>query len=850
MKKVSVFLIVVVLVAGIAPGMAGCGGTPAGAGIRDWYDLDAIQADMSGNHLLMNDLDSSTAGYDEVAGPAASGGKGWQPIGSFTGTLDGQGYEIRDLVVNRPDEDYVGLFGYVGEGGVIRDIGARNILVTGHDWVGGLVGRNEGTVIDSYSVGNVIGEEHVGILIGYDSGNTVSNSYYNHDESLINGENMITTGALSAENFEEWLANNKFLDVSERLSQEDGYYLIGSVSDFKELLAFGQDTNLKFRLTNDLDLSSDPNFYIPYLAGEFDGDGHIISNLRLNLSAVSTLGLFGHLVQSGSIYDVGVENVNITGDYFIGGLVGGSHGTVHNCYATGNLTGWVVVGGLVGDNSNGGTVSNSYSTCNVIGYAHVGGLVGQHCNGAFTSNSYSIGNVVGAESSAGLVGAYMLDSTVTDSFWDIETSGQVDSDAGTGKITAEMKDVTTFSGAGWNITTVADPGIRNVSYTWNIVDDATYPCLSWQSGVPVYREPDKLALLITSTDGGSGDREKGCTICDCEVTQPGERVFLYDPETVVNLVATPGSGCPFSRWTGDVSNIADINAATTTITMNDNYGICAVFGDPGIRDWYDLDAIRNNEDSTYILMNHLDATTAGYEELASPTANEGQGWDPIGDFGGDFDGQGYEIRDLFINRPLQGGGLFHWTTTEAVIQNVGMVNVDVTGYGEVGGLVGQNQGTVSKSYASGSVTGGESEVGGLVGKNGADEGNAGTINDCYSTCSVTGHGNVGGLVGYNMYAVSSSYSTGNVTGYEGVGGLVGAGYGTVTNSFWDTETSGQSTSAGGTGKTTAEMQDISTFSGATWDIIAVANPGVRNLAYIWNIVDDGTYPFMSWQPVI
>jgi len=82
-----------------------------------------------------------------------------------------------------------------------------------------------------------------------------------------------------------------------------------------------------------------------------------------------------------------------------------------------------------------------------------------------------------------------------------------------------------------------------------------------------------------------------------------------------------------------------------------------------------------------------------------------------------------------------------------------------------------------------------------------------------------------------------------------VGGLVGSTvYGNVTNSFWDTETSGQVTSDGGTGRTTAEMQDIYTFSAVGWNITAVANPDIRNLAYIWNIVDDVTYPFLSWQP--
>ena len=84
---------------------------------------------------------------------------------------------------------------------------------------------------------------------------------------------------------------------------------------------------------------------------------------------------------------------------------------------------------------------------------------------------------------------------------------------------------------------------------------------------------------------------------------------------------------------------------------------------------------------------------------------------------------------------------------------------------------------------------------------------------------------------------------------ECVGGLVGNNYGTVRNTFWDIETSGQATSAGGTGKTTAQMQDIDTFSGAAWDIIGVDNPNDRDTGCAWNIFDDETYPFLSWQPV-
>jgi len=322
-----------------------------------------------------------------------------------------------------------------------------------------------------------------------------------------------------------------------------------------------------------------------------------------------------------------------------------------------------------------------------------------------------------------------------------------------------------------------------------------------------------------------------------------------------------------------------------------------------IRTWHDLAAVRDNVDDRFLLMNDLDSTTAGYEELAGPTANEGKGWQPIGiwpdPFTGSFDGQGFEITDLFIDRPVEDHvGLFSFVETGAVIEDVALIDADVTGQeyvgalvghihdgslsnchstgsvagdtevgglaGEsggivsnsystanvsgsfvVGGLIGENHGTVSKSYSTGRVIGDE-YVGGLVGWN-----QEGAISDSYSTGTVDGVSLVGGLVASNRATVSSCYSAGNVTGLEDVGGLAGRNYeGTVTNCFWDIETSGQANSTGGTGKTTAEMKDIATFPGAAWNIVAVGSLGEHNPEYIWNIVDDESYPFLSWQPAV
>lgn len=103
------------------------------------------------------------------------------------------------------------------------------------------------------------------------------------------------------------------------------------------------------------------------------------------------------------------------------------------------------------------------------------------------------------------------------------------------------------------------------------------------------------------------------------------------------------------------------------------------------------------------------------------------------------------------------------------------------------------------------------------------------------TGSVSGAYDVGGMVGINSGTLTCCYATGSVTGNDDVGGLVGWDYedkGSFSGCFWDIETSGQMTSAGGTGKTTAEMKQINTF--ANWDFVET-----------WGIEDNQTYPFLK-----
>ena len=400
-------------------GMAGCDGcTPSqNLEIRDWYDLDAVRNNLGGHHILMNDLDFATPGYEELASPTANGGRGWQPIGTclppndfrgLTGTFDGQGYEIRDLFINRPDEDLVGLFGVVNAGifhvgEVVKDIGVVNVTVTGNSLVGGLVGINvAGTVSNSYSSGNVTGERNVGGLVGENHG-TVSNSY---STSGVTGYEDVVGGLVG--------------------------YGVGAVSN-------------------------------SYSTGSVTGDKGVGGLEGWNYGTVS------------NSYSTG----RVTGGVGIGGLVGENllMGTVSNSYSTGNVSGNEDVGGLVGTNIM-GSVSSSYSSGNVTGDVNVGGLVGENKFEGTVSNSYSTGSVTGNWPVGGLVG-FNDEGTVSNSFWDRETSGQTRSDGGTGKTTAEMKNIATFSGEVWDIITVA-LGETNPAYIWNIVDGETYPFFSWE----------------------------------------------------------------------------------------------------------------------------------------------------------------------------------------------------------------------------------------------------------------------------------------------------------------------------------------------------------------------------------
>jgi hypothetical protein len=634
--------------------------------------------------------------------------------------------------------------------------------------------------------------------------------------------------------------------------------------------------------------------------GTFDGDGHKISNLNyVTTATIHDVGLFGSMtnaiIENLGIVDVSIstggdsvgglagfcfENCrirycysegNISGNSFVGGLVGYNCSIIESCFSTGTVIGESYVGGLVGF-ENAGTNRYCYSAANVSGDI-AGGLVG-YSDCSTISDCYSVG-IISATAGSVYFGGLLADgweNNIISSFWDIQTSGQQTSHGGEGKTTLEMKTLTTFTETGWDfLATDGDP-----ADWWMPVDDYPKLLCNWNpvvpdvSNIPLEEAEAKIeaAGLVVGTITYIKDDYTlpGWIIAHFPV--PGTTVFPHTPVDLVVSMIKYGGGWgtfdnPYQIWTAQQMNTIGENPV-----------------DWGYR--------------YYLLMADIDMS-----------AFKGTQYHIIGtsekSFISHFNGQGHKIMNLTYTTTdsINNVGLFGIVGNDGIIENLGLENVTIFTAGDyVGGLAGCNAGQISNCYTSGIVSG-KDQVGGLTGysydaviensySTAEAEGNsyigglAGTnmerssfIYNCYSTGVVSGYSCVGGLVGDNSVNgnIGYCYSIGAVSGSVWTGGLVGRNsssrricmpwcetvcdndgncreecreecyeeyyYGTVGQSFWDIQTSGRTSSDGGDGKTTAEMMMQSTFP---W--IFYGEPAA------WMMLREGEdYPRLAWQPI-
>ncbi len=139
-----------------------------------------------------------------------------------------------------------------------------------------------------------------------------------------------------------------------------------------------------------------------------EGNGHTIANLFINRGSETRVGLFAITLNSSEIRNLGIVDAKVTGDQYVGRLVGASQGRIATSYATGSVSGTSGVGGLVGWAAS-GSITHSYATGNVSGSADVGGLVGEGGSNIFAppltiTATYATSDVSGSNNVGGLVG--------------------------------------------------------------------------------------------------------------------------------------------------------------------------------------------------------------------------------------------------------------------------------------------------------------------------------------------------------------------------------------------------------------------------------------------------------------
>ncbi len=280
------------------------------------------------------EADITLAGYKH--------GKGWNPIGNiderFRGAYNGNGFQIRNLIIDRPDQDRVGLFCYI-EGATLKNIKLRDVRISGKLHAGALAGETKNTVIMNCSArGNVAGANNVSGLIGTNNGN-ISNCYAGGN---ISGVSLI--GGLVGSNIKGEITNSY---AEGKVSGEK--WFVGGLAGEKR----GSVTNC-------------------YSRGIVSGGGCRIG------------GLVGYNI--GSVTN-SYAQCEVKGANNVGGLVGSNHSSIRNCYGTGKVRGNYFIGGLVGGNE-GGVITNCYARAPVTGEGMIGGLVGAKADGIINNSYY------------------------------------------------------------------------------------------------------------------------------------------------------------------------------------------------------------------------------------------------------------------------------------------------------------------------------------------------------------------------------------------------------------------------------------------------------------------------------
>ena len=386
--------------------------------ITDFEGLQNMKDDLADKYMLANNIDAS--------------GKSFTPVGDnstpFTGKLNGMGYEIQNLKIERSSSDYTGLFGYISNAEV-KNVGLDGGSITGKNYTGGLAGYATGSTITGHNTANVTGYAYIGGLVGCADGGAGNNTIikgYNAGLLTGTGENHIGSsfyrtmlGGLAG-----YAKNSSIYGYNiAKANDETSPAVNGAYEFIGGLVGCAENSSVTGFNTANIQGSHETGGLVGYSVSSTISGNNAGKVVCENGSG----GLVGSDNGSSTIegYNTGVVK---GAGCFIGGLVGalgvGSGSTVTG-YNTGNisstsnqvggLAGWVAGGSTI-TGYNTGVVSSSYTVAKGV-FASTGGLVGiidNKLTGETKIIGYNAGNVTSKIAyTGGLVGRCAYTGTVT-----------------------------------------------------------------------------------------------------------------------------------------------------------------------------------------------------------------------------------------------------------------------------------------------------------------------------------------------------------------------------------------------------------------------------------------------------
>ena len=786
-------------------------------------DLQGIAGDLGGFYALGSDIDAG-------ATSAWNGNTGFVPLGNaatpFQGAFQGLGHTIAHLSINRPSADDVGLFGV--SAGAISNVTLDQAVIAGADRVGALAGSNNGQIVQGLTTASrVSGVNSTGGLVGTNGGGgSIDVALATFSDATVTGTGRYTGGLVGT--------NQGAISGASIDATVSGADYVGGMAGWN---------------SGSIGIGSCDGGFCPGITGTVSGNNYVGGAVGYNDAS----GLVGGGIRA---------TVNATGSY-VGGGAGANLGTL-SVRAGEAVTGGNYVGGVAGWNASSGHLVYSNGFAAVNGNNFVGGVVGLNDGaidnsgldaypvyGGYTSpvaGSFSVGGIAGWNSASGSItnGKVTAAASVTSggSSSGYNTGGLVGTNYGNVSASSSAATVSGYGdvggGAGVNYGTLDGvTGAGSVTGTSGVggVVGLNQGTLTHATGTAAVSGNDATGGLAginyaTIRYGSTSGTVTGHTNTG---GLAGYNGATLDQSTSSATVTADSSGW----WTGGLvgMNLGTLSASSASGNVS-GLGSGGAVGFNGAM--VSSVSAAGGAVTGDVVVAGLVGQNEGTITHSAATAKVTGGSYIGGLVGINNNGtvEGQSTATGTITGANLVGGLVGYNTASSTIDQSGssaaVHGLSGGAWGWVGGLVGQNEGAIQASVASGAVSG-DFGVGGLVGRN------TGSIVHSRSTGSVTGNTYVAGLVAASSGTITQSFSTGRVSGGSNVGGLLAYNTGSVSaDSFWDVQASGQSTSVGGTGLTTARAKSQSYLTGLGYDF---TGPG-----HVWVITDGVTYPRLVWEP--